>query len=67
MIDLYYLTAYRVEKGLVEAVDGFNKATDNSKGWDILLDGVNTLVESLPPLLRTLNALAQVHPFLQGQ
>ncbi|KAI0653998.1 hypothetical protein C8Q70DRAFT_1031605 [Cubamyces menziesii] len=57
--------AYRVEKGLVEAVDGFNKATDNSKGWDILLDGVNTLVESLPPLLRTLNALAQVHPFLQ--
>ncbi|KAI0645299.1 hypothetical protein C8Q79DRAFT_1011379 [Trametes meyenii] len=30
----------------------------------LLLDGLNTLVESLPPLVRALDAIAQVHPFL---
>ncbi|KAI0665675.1 hypothetical protein C8Q78DRAFT_1063523 [Trametes maxima] len=29
-----------------------------------LLDGLNSLVESLPPLVRALDAIAQVHPFL---
>ncbi|KAH9856043.1 hypothetical protein C2E23DRAFT_948603 [Lenzites betulinus] len=30
----------------------------------MLMDGVNTLVESLPPLVRALDAVAQIHPFL---
>ncbi|KAI0653999.1 hypothetical protein C8Q70DRAFT_550081 [Cubamyces menziesii] len=55
----------RAEEELVNAVDGASQATSNSSGWSTLLDGVNALVESLPPLLPTLDALAQLHPFLQ--
>ncbi|KAI0332934.1 hypothetical protein GY45DRAFT_365739 [Cubamyces sp. BRFM 1775] len=55
----------RAEKELVDSVDGASQTASNSSGWSTLLDGVNALVESLPPLLRTLDALAQLHPFLQ--
>ncbi|KAM5542913.1 hypothetical protein V8D89_003297, partial [Ganoderma adspersum] len=33
-------------------------------GVSLLLDGVNSLVRSLPPLVKALDAVAQLHPFI---
>ncbi|KAH9856037.1 hypothetical protein C2E23DRAFT_563837 [Lenzites betulinus] len=40
-----------------------SKAKD-SEGLGLLMDGVRSLVESLPPLVRALDVVAQIHPFL---
>lgn len=42
-----------------------SKAKD-SEGLGLLMDGVHSLVESLPPLVRALDVVAQIHPFLSS-
>ncbi|KAI0827868.1 hypothetical protein BC628DRAFT_1409435 [Trametes gibbosa] len=56
--------AGELEKGAVDAINAAGKANESSDGMGILLDGVHSLVESLPPLVRALDTVAQIHPFL---
>ncbi|KAI0629070.1 hypothetical protein C8Q77DRAFT_1161714 [Trametes polyzona] len=56
--------AGQLEQGFVDTVNTAGQATDSSDGLSILIDGVKTLVESLPPLVRALDTIAQIHPFL---
>lgn len=48
----------------MDKVNAAGQASSSSDGLGILIDGVNGLVESLPPLVRALDAVAQIHPFL---
>ncbi|KAI9064547.1 hypothetical protein FKP32DRAFT_1569626, partial [Trametes sanguinea] len=52
-----------VERDVVNSIDTASNAS-SSYGLGILLDGVNALVDNLPPLVRALDAVAQVHPVL---
>ncbi|KAM5542915.1 hypothetical protein V8D89_003299 [Ganoderma adspersum] len=40
------------------------ETASKGRGVNLLLDGVNSLVHSLPPLVKALDAVAQVHPFI---
>ncbi|EIW54518.1 uncharacterized protein TRAVEDRAFT_74546 [Trametes versicolor FP-101664 SS1] len=56
--------AGRLEGEFVDKVNAAGQASSSSDGLGVLMDGVNGLVESLPPLVRALDAVAQIHPFL---
>ncbi|PIL33406.1 hypothetical protein GSI_04028 [Ganoderma sinense ZZ0214-1] len=47
-------------KGTTKIADTVGK----DGGVNLLLDGVNSLVHSLPPLVKALDAVAQIHPFI---
>ncbi|KAI0759985.1 hypothetical protein BD413DRAFT_266792 [Trametes elegans] len=47
-----------------KVVNSINKVGQSSDELSVLMEGVNSLVESLPPLMRALDAVAQVHPFV---
>ncbi|KAI0358046.1 hypothetical protein OH77DRAFT_1435295 [Trametes cingulata] len=49
-----------------EFVDLAHQATDSNDAFKSLLDGVHTLIHTLPPLVRALDAVGQIHPFLAG-
>ncbi|KAL7277857.1 hypothetical protein ACG7TL_008803 [Trametes sanguinea] len=55
--------AGNVEQVVVNSIDTASN-TSSSGGCGILLDGVNALVDSLPPLVHALDAIAQIHPIL---
>ncbi|KAH9856040.1 hypothetical protein C2E23DRAFT_563914 [Lenzites betulinus] len=52
--------AGQAEEAIVRSI---NDAGQNDS-LSTLLDGVDTLIHSLPPLLQALDAVAQIHPFL---
>ena len=49
--------------GLEEAAKVAESASKDH-GVNLLLDGINLLVHSVPPLVKALDAVAQVHPFI---
>ncbi|KAL1941413.1 hypothetical protein VTO73DRAFT_7230 [Trametes versicolor] len=49
---------------LVRSVNDAGQVSNNSDGLGVLLDGVDSLIHSLPPLVRALDAVAQIHPIL---
>ncbi|KAI0371099.1 hypothetical protein BV20DRAFT_211321 [Pilatotrama ljubarskyi] len=53
--------AGRLEHRFVDLAD---QAMGNGDAFKTLLEGVNTLIHTLPPLVRALDAVAQIHPFL---
>ncbi|KAI0356357.1 hypothetical protein OH77DRAFT_1503798 [Trametes cingulata] len=53
--------AGRLERRVVDAAD---QAMDSGDAFKTLLEGVNTLLHTLPSLVRALDAVAQIHPFL---
>ena len=50
--------------GLEEAATKVAESASKDHGVNLLLDGNNSLVHSLPPLVKALDAVAQVHPFI---
>ena len=50
-----------------ETIHDTTEMASNSGGFDILLDGVNLLSESLPALARILDEISKVHPYIASE
>ncbi|KAI0332936.1 hypothetical protein GY45DRAFT_365964 [Cubamyces sp. BRFM 1775] len=57
--------AGQAEERVVETVSGLSQAVTGDGVTATLLDGVNSLVEALPPLLRLLDEVANIHPVVK--
>ncbi len=48
----------------LEAAKKVVDTVSSNDGVNLLIQGVNSLVDSLPPLVKALEAVAQIHPFI---
>ena len=51
---------------VIETIGNVSQWTGDSDGLSMLLQGVNSFVENLPPLVRALDEIAKIHPFVAG-
>ena len=48
----------------VDLTNAAGDAADNSTGVGLLFDGVNSLVDSLPALVKALDEVSKIHPYV---
>lgn len=49
-----------------DAIGSTATAISDTPGLDLLWDGVNSLLESLPGLVKALDAISKLHPYIAG-
>ncbi|KAI0766998.1 hypothetical protein C8Q74DRAFT_1369868 [Fomes fomentarius] len=46
------------------SLDTLDQCVQNSSGVDLLIDGVNSLLDSLPALVKALDEISKIHPYV---
>ena len=49
---------------VAQSINTLDKSAQDSSGVNLLLDGVSSLVDSLPGLVRALDQISQIHPYV---